>query len=117
LADFEILDPIRGQQDPLDVGSALAKSLSAHRITKMQNKHRETSMFRVGFEPTTSVFERKKTVLASDRAAAMNDLIMECPTFKAPGNSLPFSKGQVGTCDGSGELSPHIHTQLYYISF
>jgi hypothetical protein len=36
-----------------------------------QNKHRQTSMPWVGFEPTIPVFERAKTVHALDRAATV----------------------------------------------
>jgi hypothetical protein len=38
--------------------------------TQTQNKHKQTSMPRVGFEPTIPAFERAKTVHALDRAAA-----------------------------------------------
>jgi hypothetical protein len=36
-----------------------------------QNKHKKTSMPRVGFEPTISVFEKAKTFHALDRAATV----------------------------------------------
>jgi hypothetical protein len=39
-----------------------------HRTTQTQKKRTETSMFRVGLEPTTPVFERQKTLHASDCA-------------------------------------------------
>jgi hypothetical protein len=32
-------------------------------------------MPRVGFEPTTPVFERMKTIHSSDRAAAVTDMV------------------------------------------
>jgi hypothetical protein len=35
-----------------------------HRTTQTQNKRRQTSMPRVGFEPKTPVFERAKTIHA-----------------------------------------------------
>jgi hypothetical protein len=38
-----------------------------------QNKRTKTSMPRLGFEPTTTVFERVKTVHALDRAATVID--------------------------------------------
>jgi hypothetical protein len=44
-----------------------------HRITKTQNKRTQTSMPRVGFEPTISVFERAKTVHTLNRAASVID--------------------------------------------
>jgi hypothetical protein len=39
-------------------------------LTQTQNNHRQTSMPRVGFEPTIPAFERAKTVHALDRAAS-----------------------------------------------
>jgi hypothetical protein len=42
----------------------VARSLPIHKITQTQNKRTQTSMPRVGFEPTTTVFERTKTVYA-----------------------------------------------------
>jgi hypothetical protein len=42
-----------------------------HRTTQTQNNLTQTSMPRVGFEPTIPVFERAKTVYALDRAATM----------------------------------------------
>jgi hypothetical protein len=38
-------------------------------VTQTQNTRTQTSMFRVGFEPTSPAFERAKTVHALDRAA------------------------------------------------
>jgi hypothetical protein len=46
-----------------------------HRITQTQNKRRQTSMPRVGFEPTIPVFERTKTVHALDSAATTYNLL------------------------------------------
>jgi hypothetical protein len=46
----------------------VARPLPTHGTTQTQNKHTQTSMPGVGFEPTTPVFEREKTVDASDRA-------------------------------------------------
>jgi hypothetical protein len=48
-----------------------AGPLPAHRTTQTQNKRTQTSMPRVGFEPTIPVFERAKTVHALDRMAAV----------------------------------------------
>jgi hypothetical protein len=47
----------------------VARPLPTHRTSKTENKRTETSMPRVGFEPTTPMFERAKTVHALDRAA------------------------------------------------
>jgi hypothetical protein len=41
-------------------------------LTQTQNKHRQTSMPRVGFEPTIPAFERENTVHALDRAVTVN---------------------------------------------
>jgi hypothetical protein len=40
-------------------------------LTQTQNKHRQTSMPRVGFEPTIPAFERAKTVHALDHTATV----------------------------------------------
>jgi hypothetical protein len=45
-----------------------ARPLPTHRTTQTQNKRTQTSISRVGFEPTIPVFQRAKTVHASDRA-------------------------------------------------
>jgi hypothetical protein len=47
----------------------VTRSLPVHRTTQTQNKRIQTCMPRVGFEPMTAVFERKKTVHALDRTA------------------------------------------------
>jgi hypothetical protein len=47
----------------------VARQLPTHRTTQTQTKRTQTSVPRVGFEPTTSVFERAKMVHALDRAA------------------------------------------------
>jgi hypothetical protein len=47
------------------------RSLPTHRTTQTQNKLRQTSMPRMGFEPTTPAFERAKTVHALDRATTV----------------------------------------------
>jgi hypothetical protein len=40
-------------------------------LTQTLNKHKQTSMPRVGFEPTIPAFERAKTVHALDRAVTV----------------------------------------------
>jgi hypothetical protein len=40
-------------------------------LTQTQNEHKQTSMLRVGFEPTISAFERAKTVYALDSATTV----------------------------------------------
>jgi hypothetical protein len=50
----------------------VARPLPTGRTTQQtQNKRIQTSMSKVGFEPTISVFERTKTVHALDRAATV----------------------------------------------
>jgi hypothetical protein len=48
-----------------------AKPLLTHRTTQKQNKRTQTSIPRVGFEPTTPEFKREKTVHVLDRAATV----------------------------------------------
>jgi hypothetical protein len=50
-----------------------------HRTTRTQNKSIQASMPRVGFETTTPVFERAKTVHGLDRAATVVGLRAICP--------------------------------------
>jgi hypothetical protein len=49
----------------------VARPLPAHRTAQTQNKCIQTSMPWVGFEPTTPLFERSKTVHALDSATAV----------------------------------------------
>jgi hypothetical protein len=47
------------------------RQLHKHRTTQKQNKRKQTSMSRVGFEPTILVFEWAKAVHALDRPATL----------------------------------------------
>jgi hypothetical protein len=49
----------------------VARLIPTHRTTQTQNKRRQTSMPRVGFESIIQVFERAKTVHALDRTATV----------------------------------------------
>jgi hypothetical protein len=49
----------------------VARPLPTHRTTQTQNKRRQISTPRVGFEPMVPVFEREKTVHALDRESTM----------------------------------------------
>jgi hypothetical protein len=51
----------------------VTRPLPVHRTTQTQNKHTQTSMPWVWFEPTTPVFKRAKTVHALDCAATVID--------------------------------------------
>jgi hypothetical protein len=55
----------------LDGDQPVARLLPTQRRAKTWNNRTETSMSRVGFEPKTSVFQRAKTVPASDRATTV----------------------------------------------
>jgi hypothetical protein len=50
-------------------GFSPSQSLRLHTGQQKQNTHTQTSMPRVGFEPTILVFERTKTVDVLDRAS------------------------------------------------
>jgi hypothetical protein len=47
----------------------VARPLPKHRTTQTQNKRKQTSMPREGFEPTIPAFERSKTVDALEQSA------------------------------------------------
>jgi hypothetical protein len=49
----------------------VSRPLPTHRTTQKHNKRSQTSMPRVGLEPTIPVFERAKTVHALDRGATV----------------------------------------------
>jgi hypothetical protein len=54
---------------------SFARPLPTHRTAQTQNKRTQTSMFRVGFEPTIPVFKRAKSVHALYRAATGSALV------------------------------------------
>jgi hypothetical protein len=60
------MTPWKGDQPVL-------RPLPTYRTTQSYNKRTQTSMPRVGFEPTTPVFERAKVIHALDRAATVID--------------------------------------------
>jgi hypothetical protein len=68
---FQSLNPYTIGRTPWTGDQHLERRLPTHGTTQTQNKRRQTSMSRVGFEPTIPVFERVKTVHASDRAATV----------------------------------------------
>jgi hypothetical protein len=51
----------------------VARPLPNHRTTQAENNRTQTSMTRVGFEPTTPVFERTKMAHVLDSAANVID--------------------------------------------
>jgi hypothetical protein len=61
----------RDGKTPWTSDQPVARPLLTHRTTRTQNKRTQTSMSRVGFEPTIPAFERAMTVHASDFAATV----------------------------------------------
>jgi hypothetical protein len=59
------------------LGRAIIPSQSRY-LTQTQNKHKQTPMHRVWFEPTIPAFEGEKTVHAWDRAAT----VIDCFTWR-----------------------------------
>jgi hypothetical protein len=61
---------------PLTGDQRAARPLPTHRTAQtLKKKRTQTSTRRVGFEPTTAVFEREKTVHALGSAATVTSLI------------------------------------------
>jgi hypothetical protein len=63
---FSLLILYTGGRTPIYGDQPIAISLHIHRATQTQNERAQTSISPVGFEPTTSVFERAKAVHALD---------------------------------------------------
>jgi hypothetical protein len=60
--------------------------LPTYRATQTQNKRTQTSMRRVGFDPTIPVFEGAKAVHALDRAATVVGIYcLQCDETKVNG--------------------------------
>jgi hypothetical protein len=57
------------------MGISRSQGRYLHTKQRKQSKRTQTSMPRVGFEPTIPVFERAKTVHALDRAATLIGLM------------------------------------------
>jgi hypothetical protein len=71
IALFQFLNLYTVGRTPWTGVQPVVRLLSTHRTTRTQNKHTQTSMPKIGFEHTTPVFEREKTVHALDRAATV----------------------------------------------
>jgi hypothetical protein len=56
---------------PWEGDEPVARPQPTHRTAQTQNMRTETSIPRVGFEPTTPAFERAKTIHVLDRAASV----------------------------------------------
>jgi hypothetical protein len=59
---FSFLIFYTGGRTSLTGDKPVARQLAAHRKAKTKNKHTQTSMPQVGFEPMIPVFERAKSV-------------------------------------------------------
>lgn len=68
--------------NPWTVGQYDARPLIKNRITQTQNRRTQTYMSRIGFEPTTSVYERMETIYALDRLATeVGRYVISLPNF------------------------------------
>jgi hypothetical protein len=78
----------------------VARPLPTHRTTQTQNNSIQTSMTRVGFEPMIPVFERAKTVHASDCAAIVIGFYHNSAANVSPTHSYLIRRGRDGadTC-------------------
>jgi hypothetical protein len=69
LFSFLILNTVGGT--PWTGDQSASRPLPTHRTTQTQNKHTQTSLLGVGFQPTIPVFERVKMVITSDHVATV----------------------------------------------
>jgi hypothetical protein len=69
---LQFINPMTVGGTPWKGDLPVARPLPTHKTTQTQNKSTQTSMPRVGFEPTIPVFEWAKTVRASDRSSSLN---------------------------------------------
>jgi hypothetical protein len=74
---FQFLNLYTVSRNPWTGDQPVARPLPTHRSTQTQNKRTQTSMPRMGYEPTTPVLERTKTVDALDRPATVIGLTEE----------------------------------------
>jgi hypothetical protein len=93
---FQFRNPIYTVgRTPLTGNQPVARPLPTHRTAQSQNKRIQTSMYRVGFEPTIPEFERTKRVPAVDRAATVIGLLawsMSLPKCNKPCQRLILLK-------------------------
>jgi hypothetical protein len=68
---FQVLNLYTVGRIPWAGDQHIARPLPTHTATQTHNKCIQTSMLRVGFEPTIPVLERAKTVHSLDRAATV----------------------------------------------
>jgi hypothetical protein len=68
---FQFHDVFTVGRTPWNGDQPVIRPLPAHRTPQAQNILTQTSMRRMEFEPTTTVFDRAKTVYALGRAATV----------------------------------------------
>jgi hypothetical protein len=68
---FQFLKPYTVVRTPWTGDQPVARPLSTHRTTQIQNKRTHTSMPLVGFNPTIPVFQQAKTFHALDHTATV----------------------------------------------
>jgi hypothetical protein len=73
---FQFRDPVHSRQDSLDGGISPSQGRYLHTEQHKQNKYKHISIRQVGFEPTTPVLKRPKTVHASDHEATVIGFIV-----------------------------------------
>jgi hypothetical protein len=77
---FQFLNLYKVGRTPWTGDEPVARPLPTQRTTQTQKKRTQTSIPRVGFEPTIPVFGRAKTVHALDRAATVIGELCYLPT-------------------------------------
>jgi hypothetical protein len=75
---FQFLNPYTVGRTPWTGDRSVARPLTTQRTTQTQNKHTQTSIPRVWFEPANPVLERAKTVHALDRAVFVIGIYWLC---------------------------------------
>jgi hypothetical protein len=68
---FQFLNLYTDRRTPWTGDQPIARPLPTHKTTQTQNKRTQTTMHRVGFEPTIPGFEWVKTVHALHRATTV----------------------------------------------
>jgi hypothetical protein len=78
---FQFLNLYTVDRTPWTGHQPVARPLPVLRTTQTQNKRIQTSTPRVGFEPTTPVFERAKTAHALDCAVNLIGVMVKLYAF------------------------------------
>jgi hypothetical protein len=96
---FQFLNPYTVRRTPWTGDQPDTKPLPTYRTTQTQNKHKQTPMPRVAFEPTIPVSERAKTVHGRSIAQAVSRWL---PTAAARLRAWVWSSGICGGQSGAG---------------